>query len=240
MVHQRIGDYEQFQAYMTAVFRRTEEWLDGLDPAELTRVVIGRPFPPQVASTYSARVAGPEGITLLGCHRVLDLPARAAPHGGDRVGPGPGGPGGHDLLTGRRPAGVDRSGRATTAARGRPCRVGRGRWVEDGLVRAATFSRSAWRRWRSAGVHRCGRSTRCPPGAWACRPNRVDQAVLPDRVVEHRDGGDENGRNHERHHDDEQCHLRVKQWVGGSACLLRPPTVRSPPVSPTGSDRSVS
>src|SRR5450631_4282408 len=28
MVHQRIGDYEQFQAYMNAVFRRTEEWLD--------------------------------------------------------------------------------------------------------------------------------------------------------------------------------------------------------------------
>ena len=36
-----------------------------LDPAELTRVVIPRPFPPQIASTYSARVAGPEGITLL-------------------------------------------------------------------------------------------------------------------------------------------------------------------------------
>ena len=35
------------------------------DPAELDRVVITRPFPPQIASTYSARVAGPEGITLL-------------------------------------------------------------------------------------------------------------------------------------------------------------------------------
>ncbi len=65
MIHQRIGDYDQFQEYMHAVFRRTEVWLDQLDPAELTRVVIGRPFPPQVASTYSARVAGPEGITLL-------------------------------------------------------------------------------------------------------------------------------------------------------------------------------
>jgi hypothetical protein len=65
MVHQRIGDYDQFQSYMTAVFRRTEEWLDGLDAAELTRVVVARPFPPQVASTYSARVAGPEGISLL-------------------------------------------------------------------------------------------------------------------------------------------------------------------------------
>ena len=65
MVEQRIGDYESFQEYMRAVFSRTEAWLDGLDPAELTRVVITRPFPPQIASTYSARVAGPEGITLL-------------------------------------------------------------------------------------------------------------------------------------------------------------------------------
>jgi hypothetical protein len=65
MVHQRIGDYEAFQAYMASVFNRTEEWLEALDPAELGRVVIERPFPPQVASTYSARVAGPAGITLL-------------------------------------------------------------------------------------------------------------------------------------------------------------------------------
>ena len=65
MIHQRIGDFEAFQEYMRAVFTRTEEWLDQLDPAELDRVVISRPFPPQVASTYSARVAGPDGITLL-------------------------------------------------------------------------------------------------------------------------------------------------------------------------------
>ena len=31
----------------------------------LNRVVITRPFPEQIASTYSARVAGPQGITLL-------------------------------------------------------------------------------------------------------------------------------------------------------------------------------
>ena len=65
MVHQRIGDYDQFRAYMTAVFQRTEDWLEQLDPGELTRVLITRPFPGQIASTYSARVAGPEGITLL-------------------------------------------------------------------------------------------------------------------------------------------------------------------------------
>jgi hypothetical protein len=65
MVHQRIGDYGAFQEYMGEVFTRTEEWLEKLDVGELDRVVITRPFPPQVASTYSARVAGPVGITLL-------------------------------------------------------------------------------------------------------------------------------------------------------------------------------
>jgi hypothetical protein len=65
MVHQRIGDYEAFKEYQRAVFDRTEAWLADLDPAEFTRVVIPRPFPDQVATTYSARVAGPEGITLL-------------------------------------------------------------------------------------------------------------------------------------------------------------------------------
>jgi hypothetical protein len=65
MVHQRIGDYDEFQAYQRAVFGRTEAWLDALDPAELTRLVVPRPFPPQIASTYSARVAGPIGVTLL-------------------------------------------------------------------------------------------------------------------------------------------------------------------------------
>lgn len=65
MVKQRIGDYGEFQAYMVGVFTRTEEWLEDLDPAELDRVVIGRPFPAEVANTFSARVAGPQGITLL-------------------------------------------------------------------------------------------------------------------------------------------------------------------------------
>jgi hypothetical protein len=65
MVHQRIGDYDAFIEYQRAVFARTEAWLDQIDPAELTRVVVPRPLPPQVASTYSARVAGPEGVTVL-------------------------------------------------------------------------------------------------------------------------------------------------------------------------------
>ncbi|HEU5084977.1 MAG TPA: hypothetical protein VFU14_16670 [Acidimicrobiales bacterium] len=50
---------------MLAVFERTERGIDELDPASLGDLVVGRPFPPQVASTYSARVAGDEGITRL-------------------------------------------------------------------------------------------------------------------------------------------------------------------------------
>ena len=65
MVFQRIGNFEAFKEYMRSVFARTEAWLETLDPAELDRVVIPRPFPPQIASTYSARVAGADGITLL-------------------------------------------------------------------------------------------------------------------------------------------------------------------------------
>ena len=65
MVGQRIGDYEAFQEYLQIVFNRGHEWLAQLPPEELTRVVIPRPFPPQIASTYSARVAGEVGITVL-------------------------------------------------------------------------------------------------------------------------------------------------------------------------------
>jgi hypothetical protein len=65
MVHQRIGDYEGFTEYMTLVFAKTESWLAGIDPAALAEVVVQRPFPPQIATTYSARVAGEAGITRL-------------------------------------------------------------------------------------------------------------------------------------------------------------------------------
>jgi len=65
MEHQRIGDYEAFKTYQRTVFDRTEAYLAEMDPSDFTRVVITRPFPPQVASTYSARVAGPDGITVL-------------------------------------------------------------------------------------------------------------------------------------------------------------------------------
>lgn len=65
MVDQRVGDYAAFGEYQRAVFGRTEAWLDRLDGTELTRVIVPRPLPPVVADTYSARVAGPDGITVL-------------------------------------------------------------------------------------------------------------------------------------------------------------------------------
>ncbi len=65
MQFQQIGDYPAFIAYMQTVFAHTESWLKRIEAAELERVVIQRPFPPQIASTFSARVAGPQGITVL-------------------------------------------------------------------------------------------------------------------------------------------------------------------------------
>jgi len=65
MMAQRIGDYDAFVEYMTDVFAKTEGWLGEVDPASLSDVVVRRPFPAGIASTYSARVAGPEGITRL-------------------------------------------------------------------------------------------------------------------------------------------------------------------------------
>jgi hypothetical protein len=65
MVHQRIGDYAAFGDYQRAVFARTESWLAELDPAELARLIVARPLPPTLADTYSARVAGDAGITVL-------------------------------------------------------------------------------------------------------------------------------------------------------------------------------
>lgn len=65
MVHQRIGDLDSFTEYMSAVYSRTLDWLNRIEPDELDRIVVPRPFPPQIASTFSARVAGEKGITVL-------------------------------------------------------------------------------------------------------------------------------------------------------------------------------
>lgn len=65
MAAQRVGDLGALVEYQEAVFTRTEAWLAEVDPGELARVVIPHPFPPAIASTFSARVAGGEGITVL-------------------------------------------------------------------------------------------------------------------------------------------------------------------------------
>jgi hypothetical protein len=65
MVDQRVGDYVAFKEYMHTVYQRTEAWLGGLERADLDRVVVPRPFPPVVANTFSARVAGDQGVTVL-------------------------------------------------------------------------------------------------------------------------------------------------------------------------------
>jgi hypothetical protein len=65
MVAQRIGDHAAFTAYQAAVFAKTEDWLAALDPATLTDVIVATPYPPNIASTYSARVGGDAGITRL-------------------------------------------------------------------------------------------------------------------------------------------------------------------------------
>src|SRR4051794_30710662 len=65
MVHQRIGDYDGFNAYMAAVFDKTESWLAALDPDALSEIVVAHPYPPNIATTYSARVGGARGITRM-------------------------------------------------------------------------------------------------------------------------------------------------------------------------------
>ena len=65
MIHQRIGDLDAFTEYMRAVYSRTLDWLASMNPTDLDRVVIARPFPPQIASTFSARVAADHGLTVL-------------------------------------------------------------------------------------------------------------------------------------------------------------------------------
>jgi hypothetical protein len=65
MSGQRLGDYDAFCEFQAQVFDKTETWLRGVDEASLQEVFLQRPFPDQVASTYSARVAGERGMTRL-------------------------------------------------------------------------------------------------------------------------------------------------------------------------------
>ncbi len=46
------SSYPAYLEYQLEVFRRTETFLDTMDAADLNRVLVARPFPPQIASTY--------------------------------------------------------------------------------------------------------------------------------------------------------------------------------------------
>ncbi len=65
MMAQRIGNWDAYRDYQATVFARTEEWLARFDPTTLDEIVVARPLPETLASTFSARVAGPAGITRL-------------------------------------------------------------------------------------------------------------------------------------------------------------------------------
>lgn len=65
MIHQRVGDYEAFKEYQRAVFDRTEAWLEEQTLDNLRKLIVPRPFGPMVENTFSARVAGPDGLTVL-------------------------------------------------------------------------------------------------------------------------------------------------------------------------------
>jgi hypothetical protein len=62
MVHQRIGNYQAFLEFQTLVFQKTEGFLANMNPESLDDIIVAAPYPPGVASTFSARVGGPHGI----------------------------------------------------------------------------------------------------------------------------------------------------------------------------------
>ena len=63
MMGQRIGDYEVFLDFQARVFAATETFLADLDASTLADIVIAAPYPPGIASTFSARVGGTRGIS---------------------------------------------------------------------------------------------------------------------------------------------------------------------------------
>ncbi len=65
MIHQRIGDYDAFRDYQGIVFGRVLSWLDTVQTADLERIVAPRPLSAELVNSFSARVAGPDGLTLL-------------------------------------------------------------------------------------------------------------------------------------------------------------------------------
>lgn len=63
MMNQRIGDYGAFLELQRLVFHATEDFVIHIDPSTFSDVIVAYPYGPSIAQTFSARVAGDEGIT---------------------------------------------------------------------------------------------------------------------------------------------------------------------------------
>jgi len=64
MMHQKIGDFEEFKKFMRLVFTNTENFIAGIEPADFSRVLLTYPYPEKVAKTFSARMGREDGITV--------------------------------------------------------------------------------------------------------------------------------------------------------------------------------
>jgi hypothetical protein len=63
MMHQRIGNYEAFLELQGQVFAQTESFIADIDPDTFSDIIVPAPYGPGVASTFSARVGGDNGIS---------------------------------------------------------------------------------------------------------------------------------------------------------------------------------
>jgi hypothetical protein len=63
MVRQRIGNYGAFREFQGLVFRATESFVEAIDPASFSDIIVPYPYVPSVVNTFSARVAGEAGIS---------------------------------------------------------------------------------------------------------------------------------------------------------------------------------
>jgi hypothetical protein len=63
MVHQRIGDLGEFARFQGLVFAASEGFVATVDPATFPDVIVAAPYGPDLAHTFSARVAGDAGIS---------------------------------------------------------------------------------------------------------------------------------------------------------------------------------
>jgi len=63
MMHQRIGDYDEFLRFQRLVFDATERHVESLDPSTFGDVLVAYPYGPGLDQTFSARVGGEAGIS---------------------------------------------------------------------------------------------------------------------------------------------------------------------------------